>query len=1144
MQKNGLERVLEENDKPNDKLESNHSIKTKKAEFVSSVKDFSGTIKYDNIKNGEAVKDENLTAIKSENLSQSFKSNTITEENIVPGLKNTSSQNLFDNSTDYKNIIKPKNEYVPEKNNSEYSDRVKAQIKKPLKQPVQNEAVININSETSFKSFVNEMNLKDSFSSSDNIIKPQKNSIVKNVKIKEHSRFDAVIKKERLKNQRNAVIQNSNKSSTNLEKPINNVLSAEAENAVKNENNLGNVIKEERQNNIIYTDSEKPDKNENNYTDSKKPDVKQSENLNNALKKERLKSQRNTVIQNSNKSSANLEPINNVLSAEAKNIIKNENNLSNVIKEERQNNIIYTDSEKPDKNENNYTDSKKPDVKQGENLNNALKKERLKSQRNTVIQNNNEASLNLEKPINNILSAEAKNTIKSENNLSNVIKDERQNNIIYTDSKKPDVNQGENLSDVLKKERLENQKNTVIQNNEKVYSNDKYEEDKNNSSEYDIDNQYKYEIANNEIPVSDYNINTNKLDTNKIKPEKNFSDNLLRSAKNNKNKENDFRKKRNIDKNKISQTEKNLGIKSTFKTAVQKELKEYKSITKNIISSKAVNSVKDTIECLGEDNNAFYSLSNGIKFYENSKKGIQATKIIAKTSVNTVKTVVNTPKNVKKGIDYLKKRVNKLQKFVRLSKAQKKVYLKAGVKKAGQKIAKAIVTIIKGIGLKVIAVIAAFVVIFIIIAMMIFAIFALFMWNTSTDLDTTYIISYLSELDYKMQDSWFQGMTGTEIKDYNHDHTTRSVEYNYLLAVDVDPSEVSHEYIKDEDNHILGVSYSGYNESFSSCDELLEDFRWTTDDYRAALAYLQVKNENLGWFASHIGFIGEAVLKSSLRELHKLTYGNEPIDSLTYTDDSHNKEVYYFGKKYSIEYLIVHDMLPEPMTYAEKDLWLGIYNYGNLDAAKLQYPLEGDIDIVKHFGKQLCLEYTPPDEEDEDDRYGSVSDFTGYHYANDLKATSGEFIYAPISGLCKVTQRDGRGFEYVISTSYNGSDIDTTQEGFLVKISCSSSTYVLSSRVVNQGDKIGKVASVCSVNTEIPDSSNDSENEDLFAEYLFPCCTGTKYNRDSTDTRYDYLHIEYYKLPCDFNNIDSIKENVLAPELFFTYPEKEVDFMP
>lgn len=355
---------------------------------------------------------------------------------------------------------------------------------------------------------------------------------------------------------------------------------------------------------------------------------------------------------------------------------------------------------------------------------------------------------------------------------------------------------------------------------------------------------------------------------------------------------------------------------------------------------------------------------------------------------------------------------------------------------------------------------------------------------------------------------------------------------------------MKHEYVEDSDGTITGVSYTGYNESFSSCDELLETFRWTTNDYRAALAYLQVKNENLGWFASG-NFIGDLILKSSLKELHQITYNNENIDYLTYRyNHNRNKKVYYFGKHYSISYIIVNDMLPEPLTESEKDLWLNIYNYGNITVANLKYPLDGDIDIVKHFGKQLCLKYTPPDEDDENDMYGTVTSFKGYHYANDLKAAAGDIIYAPIDGLCKITRRDGRGFEYVISTSYNGSNIDTTQDGFLVKISCSSNKYISDSCMVTKGQELGEVAADCQVNKSIPISSDDNENEDLFAEYLFPCCTGTKYHMDTENTEYNYLHIEYYKLPCDFNDINSIKENVLAPELFFTYPEIKVNFDP
>ena len=186
--------------------------------------------------------------------------------------------------------------------------------------------------------------------------------------------------------------------------------------------------------------------------------------------------------------------------------------------------------------------------------------------------------------------------------------------------------------------------------------------------------------------------------------------------------------------------------------------------------------------------------------------------------------------------------------------------------------------------------------------------------------------------------------------------------------------------------------------------------------------------------------------------------------------------------------------------------------------------------------------YKPPANADPDKTvYGSISKTEKNHYATDLSADGGDLIYAPISGLCKVVQREGRGFEYVISTAYNGNDFDFTKDGYLIKISCSSNSYVIGSKIVKQGDLIGVVAHNIGVNTTTPDSSNDTENEDIFADNLFPCSTSTVYHEIGGDeftvpeAEQDHIHIEMYKLPCDFSSKTDIEKNVLAPELFFDY---------
>ena len=208
-----------------------------------------------------------------------------------------------------------------------------------------------------------------------------------------------------------------------------------------------------------------------------------------------------------------------------------------------------------------------------------------------------------------------------------------------------------------------------------------------------------------------------------------------------------------------------------------------------------------------------------------------------------------------------------------------------------------------------------------------------------------------------------------------------------------------------------------------------------------------------------------------------------------------------------------------------------------------KYPI-----ISKHFGVQLALKYRPPTANPDKTVYGTVSSKKTTHWANDLSAEAGDIIKAPMSGLCIVKQREGRGFEYVISSSYEGTDFKFDGYGYCVKMSCSGSTFLSPGvpTIVTQGQALGKVAGNMPVNYEIPSAENDSENEDIIADVLFPCCTATTFSEIGGDFFDEYppeseahLHIELYALPCDFSDKDSIKENILAPELFFDYSSEE-----
>ena len=647
-------------------------------------------------------------------------------------------------------------------------------------------------------------------------------------------------------------------------------------------------------------------------------------------------------------------------------------------------------------------------------------------------------------------------------------------------------------------------------------------------------------------------------------------------------------------KSQIMQKAKNLNIKSELKNQFRGIVKQANSSAKKAIKvggSSIMKSIKSEIEQAGENDLAFKAVDDVIKTTDKAmtaKRGAKAAintgSKAAKGIIGTGKAIKNTPSNIKSAAKNFKEKIRKRQK----KKALKKVHQKKLVKKAAKKIAESTVSALSAIATKLFIMFLPLFIVIIICAAVVVIISSI-TWQTGTDLDTTQIIKYVAELDYNQQNNWYsKGKTNVDIERQN-DNSSKSYNYHYLLAADVpNDDNLSANPSDGEVNCLITLSkisdgserkptYKGFNMEFSSCDEMLELYRWTTDDYRAMLAYLQVKNENLGWFASLVGFVGEYQLKSCAKELHQLTYNHKivikntepgkdpkynfetPIYSTTYTNNS-SHDYYYFGRKYSVNYIIENDMIrfdsDDKENASMKEQYEYVYKYGNIAVGNLIFPLELQTDevisdrIAKHFGKQIALEYTPPEkpEDKHTDVYGSVSNKTAYHYAVDLSADEGDIIYSPIKGLCKAKQREKRGFEYTICTSYNGNNFDFTKDGYLIKISCSKASYIptASSKVVRQGDKLGIVGGNMEVNYKIPDTANDTENEDIFADKLFPCSTFTNYHNigknefDIPENTQDYIHLEMYKLPCDFSDKADIEENVLNPELFFDF-SKEAD---
>lgn len=578
--------------------------------------------------------------------------------------------------------------------------------------------------------------------------------------------------------------------------------------------------------------------------------------------------------------------------------------------------------------------------------------------------------------------------------------------------------------------------------------------------------------------------------------------------------------------------------------------------------------VADAVEDAAENDIGLAAVDLGIKTARGAKTAIATVRNTAKVSISLVNGSIKATQKTVKAVRKTVKLAKKVRKYSKLNKKAQSMYRKALYRNARKRVAKAArdktLNFAKSFVSQICALVFVFLLILIVCAGFTLAVFGSLIFQTESVLDTTQLVKYISELDANMQSNWYQGNTAAEITRYNDTNTRRSIEGNYYMAynklpdtlpapTDTDPD--LHSYIKIKFNPENGsetVAYRGYTSIGNSKDEVLESYRWTTDDYITALAYLQVQNENLGWFASTLGWVGEYQLKIKAKELHDLTYGSQVvIEENTKTGMSRysletgevfdvnvvtandTRKYYYFGKKNSVKFLIENDLIAEPLTDEEKERFENICKYGNAELAIMQYPLDGDIDIAKHFGKQCFLKFNPAADAE---AYPSVTKATAYHYAVDLNTDEGDIIQAPFSGFCKVSQKEKRGFEYVISTN---PDFESGGYGYLCRISCSGASYIPigTTQTIVAGQALGTVSRIQGINTDRP-------TDTALASKLYPCSTNTDYhscdNQGCTEPNFtgEYVHLELYKLPCDFTSATDMEKNVLAPELFFIYPEK------
>lgn len=355
--------------------------------------------------------------------------------------------------------------------------------------------------------------------------------------------------------------------------------------------------------------------------------------------------------------------------------------------------------------------------------------------------------------------------------------------------------------------------------------------------------------------------------------------------------------------------------------------------------------------------------------------------------------------------------------------------------------------------------------------------FSSFSWQTSKDIDTTHLISYISELDLAVQD-YVRDNTKTTEQD---DAETEDVYYYYYAY---DKPDASYEYGTDG----RPINIRGYI-SAGHYDNMIDELKFfSTKDYVSALSYLQVKYGNLAWYQTIVGAIGDAILRGYAKDLHDLTH-SVVTESYTSSDGTTTYH-YYFYKQYSIDYLVENGILG--LTESEKETYQYTCAYGNVNLAVLDYPLHSDIDIITPYGYRV------------DPDGGQI-----FHSGVDLACVSGEEIYAPQSGYLFI--QDTAATEGIKVRIYNrdpstvGNDLKWTEISMLSSCVFSNDIVdgVMSYPYVEAGELIGYAG-----------SSEDYTN-----------------NAAECIQEENHIHLEYYTHD---DNGDLI---TMAPETLFSYDE-------
>lgn len=483
------------------------------------------------------------------------------------------------------------------------------------------------------------------------------------------------------------------------------------------------------------------------------------------------------------------------------------------------------------------------------------------------------------------------------------------------------------------------------------------------------------------------------------------------------------------------------------------------------------------------ETNSVNSLFTVVEMGKNTQTGVAALINTVEGVIYVGKGIVYAGKLVKAMPQNIKKTKRFIKRLRKMSFKQKRKYAALKVKNKANAIKEAALKQVKAVIAAFMAVALSSLILVLFVGCLIGAIFASFTWQTSKPIDTTNLINYISQMDFEVQ-RYVRNNTKTQEQAIAEENDI----YYYYYAYNKSDTEATYEFDENgKPTNIRGYVPVGYYDIMA--DELK---RYSTQDYISALSYLQVKYGNLAWYQTIVGAIGEAVLKGYARDLHNLTHS---VTTETYTyhpSEGHSvTHHYYFYRQYSVDYLVNNNILP--LTQEDKEKYRYTCVYGNAASATLQYPLHEDYNIVGHKGYHI----NPND--------GNML----MHSGIDLKCSSGDAIYSPISGWADTYTLDDGSIDIRVYTTKPNAINQNTK---IVKISMAAATVI--NNPIIDGEKIYSYVNAGDLIGYAGDSGI--------------------YTLNSTDCLNDenHIHLEYTGYDESFNFI------YFAPEAFLKYPEE------